>query len=301
MLGPLWFVIFINDIDDAAELINIIRKFADDSKLGHRVQNDSDRQILQQTLDNLCEWADTWGMSFNLDKCKIIHLGRNNQNYNYTMNNSDLINVKEEKDIGVIVTKDLKPSRQCAEAAKTANFVLGQLRRAFHFRDRNIFIRLYKTYVRCHLEYSIPAWSPWNAKDKELLERVQRRAVKMVSGLKGTTYEERLKELNLSTLEERRVRYDMVETFKILNGFNDVNSDTWFRKVGAEPARETRLTSYHKNLVGSRSRLDIRQNFFSQRVVNSWNNIPTDIKESHNPSIFKTRYDRWKQDTTDST
>ena len=90
---------------------------------------------------------------------------------------------------------------QCAKAAKKANSVLGQLCRGVGYRDKNVFIDLYKTYVRPHLEYAVQAWSPWTIGDKEILEAVQRRAVKAVSNLKGRNYEDRFRKLNLETLE----------------------------------------------------------------------------------------------------
>jgi hypothetical protein len=77
-------------------------------------------------------------------------------------------------------------------------------------------------YVRPHLEFASPAWSPWSESDKAVLEKIQRRAITMVSGLKGTEYEERLKELGLTTLEERRHQADMLQTFKIVRGIDKV-------------------------------------------------------------------------------
>jgi ribonuclease P/MRP protein subunit RPP40 len=88
--------------------------------------------------------------------------------------------------------------------------VLGQIFRAFHFRDRFTFTNLYKQYVRPHLEFVVQAWSPWTLQDKDMLEKVQKRAVGMVSGLSGTNYKEKLKELGLTTLEERRHQADML-------------------------------------------------------------------------------------------
>ena len=111
---------------------------------------------------------------------------------------------EEEKDIGVVVQANLKPSKQCTVAAQRANNVLSQLSRSFHYRDRRTFVQLYKQYVRPHLEFAVPAWSPWTVADKDVVERVQERAVRMVSGLKGETYAERLTELGLPTLELRR-------------------------------------------------------------------------------------------------
>ena len=81
-------------------------------------------------------------MSFNVAKCKILHVGHNNPKYEYFMNGIKLSEVKIEKDIGVKVSHDLKPSIQCQEAAKTANYILGTISRAFHFRDRHVFLNL---------------------------------------------------------------------------------------------------------------------------------------------------------------
>jgi hypothetical protein len=136
VLGPILFLIFINDLDGAARLIEILRKFADDTKLGQTMSTDEDKKRLQQALDNLCEWADKWGMEFNIKKCKIMHLGHNNPGHIFTMKNQQLETTEIERDIGVNVSNSLKPSLQCAQAAKTAQSVLSQISRAFHYRDR---------------------------------------------------------------------------------------------------------------------------------------------------------------------
>jgi hypothetical protein len=107
--------------------------------------------------------------------------------------------------------------------------VLGQLHRLFHYRDRHTFVGLYKQYVLPHLEFAVQAWNPWLGGDIELLEKVQRRAVNMVSGLKGTTYEEKLSELDMLTLEERLNQSDMVQVYKILHGHYRVDKSQWFR------------------------------------------------------------------------
>ena len=114
----------------------------------------------------------------------------------------------------MIVHQSLRPSLQCARAAKKANGVLGQLCKGVGYRNKEVFTGLYLTYVRPHLEYAIQAWSPWTAGDKEVLEAVQRRAVRAVTNLKGRTYEERLRELQLDTLEERRKRGDLLQAYR---------------------------------------------------------------------------------------
>ena len=165
-------------------------KFADDTKVAQPISCEQNRDALQAALDRLVSWADKWGMAFNVAKCKVMHIGHGNPRYDYAMLNMDLAATTEERDLGVITSSKLKPTAQCAKAAKTAQAVLGQLARAFHFRDRYVFVQLYTTYVRPHLELAIQAWSPWTAADKEVLEQVQKRAIIMVSGQRGCDYEQ---------------------------------------------------------------------------------------------------------------
>ena len=148
-------------------------------------------------------------MEFNISKCKVMHFGRNNPRHDYRMKGRLLEKTEEERDLGVMTMASAKPAAQCAKAARTAQAVLGQIARAFHFRDWEIFLGLYRQYIRPHLEFSVQAWAPWCQRDKELLENVQKRAVRMISGLRSELYEDRLKELGLTSLEERRHRADM--------------------------------------------------------------------------------------------
>ena len=277
VLGPILFLIYINDLDGAIENVSMIKKFADDTKLSKLITSERDREELQRALDDLCNWADKWGMAFNIDKCKVMHVGHNNPRYQYKMMGKILQSTEEEKDIGVTISASLKPGAQCRKAARTAQTVLAQVSRAFHFRDRHVFVRLYKTYVRPHLEFSVPAWSPSSGADRECLEKVQMRAVNMVSGLSGRTYDKKLLELGLVTLEERRHQIDMVQTFKILKGVDKVNRDTWFKSAG-DSGRDTRLAADPYNLRVPAARTEMRRTFFSQRVPNAWNRIPAEIK-----------------------
>ena len=160
------FVIFINDIDEAISTVtNIISKFADDTKVGRIVDSEEDRAALQEDINNLLVWTDKWQMEFNRGKCKVLHVGRGNPQFSYTMGGyapagQVLDTTKEEKDVGVIIHESLKPSANCAKRVKKGNQVLGQMARAFSYRDKYTWLRLYKQYVRPHLESCVQAWSP---------------------------------------------------------------------------------------------------------------------------------------------
>ena len=233
------------------------------------------------------EWSVTWQMEFNVKKCKIIHIGHNNPHLPYTLNNQTLVEEEREMDVGVIVSKNLKPSSHCLKAAQTANGVLSQVSRSFHYRDRNTFLKIYKMYVRPHLEFASPAWSPWLEGDINILENVQKRFVKMVSGLQGRTYGERLRELGILSLKSRRVYFDLLETFKSVRGISKVDYKQWFQLERDLDRRSTRARSSPLNIVLTRARLDMKKNFFSHRVVESWNSLPDDMRERLNLSSFK--------------
>lgn len=278
-------------MDDHATLISIIRKFADDTKLGNKIVNDFDRQDLQNCLDNLFNWTVDWGMEFNVNKCCVIHFGRQNPRYEYTMNNVQLRPAESERDIGVIISSNLKPAAHCSDIARKANFALNQILKCFHYRDKFVFLNLYKQRVRPLLEFSTAAWNPWLKSDIELLEKVQMKAVNSISPLKAKTYPEKLKELKLMSLETRRLRYDLIQVYKSLHKLDKVEPVTWFNTVGENPARVTRLSNYEFNLIKSRCRLDIRNQFFSQRVVDKWNSLPTNIKTKSSINSFKNALD----------
>lgn len=293
VLGPLLFIIYINDIDLETAELNVITKFADDTKGAKTVVTDSDRVTLQSVLNKLCEWGNKWGMQFNETKCKVLHCGKNNPKFSYKMNDVLLASVSEEKDLGLIIQENLQTSHQCASSANKANFMLGQISRAFHYRDKNTFLTLYKQRVRPLLEFSTPVWRPWLKSDIDILEQVQKRAIGMISGLKSDTYSGKLRELNLMSLEERRERADMISTFKILNGFDRVNYSTWFTKVSEMSHRLTRQSADCNRLSTPISNLELRKNFFSVRVVSKWNSLPEIIKNSKTVFTFKDSYDRW--------
>jgi hypothetical protein len=288
VLGPLLFLIFINNLDSVVEEVECLKKFADDTKLGNTVETPEDQARLQRALDALYQWSITWGMEFNVAKCKVMHAGTRNPGFEYKMAGQTLSETEAEKDIGVKVQRNLKPAAQCAEAARVAQAVLGQIARAFHYRDRHVFVQLYVQYVRPHLEFSTQAWSPWTAADKNVLERVQQRAVKMVSGLQSKVYEDRLKELGLQTLEERRHQADMVMVHKIMHGVGGLNPATWFESATSQ--RNTRSPADPMGIKKVYGKTELRNNFFSVRVIDDWNRVPQEMKQIANSEVFKKNY-----------
>jgi len=138
------------------------------------------------------------------------------------------------------------------------------------------------------LEYCIQAWRPYLRKDIDKLEKVQRRATKMIQGFRNLSYEERLKRLGLTTLEERRDRGDLIEIFRMFKGLSKLRPGVFFSLI------EGGITRGHNYKINvNRCRLDLRKYFFSQRVINKWNRLPESVVNSDNVNMFKNKYDKF--------
>ena len=285
VLGPLLFLIYINDLDHGTT--SKISKFADDTKLGGKALTAGDCEVIQRDLDNLSTWSEKWLLKFNKNKCKVMHIGYNNEKVNYTLQAHNLIKVEEEKDLGVMVKSDLKSGSQCLAASRKANIILGFIARNFQCKTPEVITRLYTSLVRPHLEYAVQFWSPSYQKDEKKLEGVQRRATKLIPGFRGLTYEERLKRLDLFSLNKRRIRGDLIETFKILKNIDKINKDNFLEL-------STQLTTRNNGLKlkGQRFNTDLRKNFFNVRVIESWNKLPASVVQANTTDTFKARLDK---------
>lgn len=291
VLGPLLFLIFINDLPNWIRN-SMIHMFADDTKISRKISVENDSVLLQQDLDSLMNWSKQCHLDFNVDKCKIMRIKHGYQT-EYELDGNKIQETGEERDLEVFVTNDLKPSVQCAKAAAKGMQVLGVIKRNFVLTDEEDFRLLFNGFVRPHLEYCVPVWSPYLRKDIECLEKVQRRATKLVKGLQYKSYEERLRLLGITSLEKRRIRGDLIQVFRIVKGFDKVDLESFFE---LDNGGGHGLRGHQWKLKVKRSRLQLRGGFFSQRVINTWNRMPEGVVEAPSVNSFKIRLDEWSKD-----
>ena len=283
ILGPLLFLIYINDLD--TDMQSKVLKFADDTKLCHRANGDEDNRVLQKDLDLATNWTKRWQMEFNVKKCKIMHIGPTNQQAVYTMGNHKLDKVEEEKDLGVNILSSLSVSHSCAKAASKGQQMAGFIYRTVSYKSIETVVLLYKALVRPHLEYCAQVWAPYLRKDIDALERVQRRVTKMIKCI-STCRMKSAKKIGLIKLENRRRRGDLIEVFKIVKGLVNVAPDTFFHMSN----RQSR--GHRFKLEKPRARLEIRKHCFSHRVVDVWNCLPAHVVETVTVNQFKAAIQR---------
>ena len=294
VLGPLLFVIYINDILDNVKSDGLL--YADDTKLFRCITSKQDAQALQSDLDELEDWSRKWLLSFHPDKCHVLTLGKfeNIQHTErYKIYDKELDHVFDEKDLGVIVDADLTFEEHISTKVRIANAMVGLIRRSFSYLSGKAFTKMYTSFVRPHLEYAQAVWSPTSQKYINMLESVQIRATKLVDGFGNLEYRERLQRLDLPTLVYRRQRGDMIELFKHFTKYDRNTITSSFQpKERSSRRHEFQLHEYRAK-DGVRG---VHSKSFYQRSIKMWNELPSVVVNSKNINIFKNNLDKvWNE------
>ena len=287
VLGPLLFIIYINDIDDDTSS-NVI-KFADDVKIfapciGGISPHLPRPASLQDDLNTISQWCKDWCLNLNFAKCFCFHVGSNNPHSSYSIDDHPLSDVNLIVDLGITFTEDLKPSAQCLKVAAKAQRMISVIKLSFKYLDVNTLTLLYKALVRPILEYCGVVWCPYLIKDIDILENVQRRFTRFLPSLRDLPYNARLTHLNLDTLYARRLRFDLTTIYKIFHGLIKIDRSSLFHL-----STDLRTRGHNYKLFMSHSHLDVRKYFFSNRVIPMWNSLPASCVEASTVRIFKTQ------------
>jgi hypothetical protein len=285
VLGPELFKIYVSDLPEGIQANSLM--YADDMKVWAEVTSVDQANNLQQSLDALHEWSIRWKMPVNPSKCSVLPIGSTTLSHSYTLGGNLLTVSEVERDLGILVSSNLKSTDDTRRKVAAATRMLCAIRRAFSGFPATVFRTLFCSHVRPILEYGQPAVFPLSKGETDLLEKVQRRGTRWVSGFRALPYEERLRRLKLFPLEYRRRRGDLIYTRRILNGDMGVQLRSFFTLNNQFPTR-----GHHMKLFKPR-RLRLKPNFtLSTRVINDWNVLSPAVIGAQSERGFKDLMDR---------
>ncbi|KFO59234.1 hypothetical protein N302_15957, partial [Corvus brachyrhynchos] len=238
-------------------------------------------------LDRLEMWTEANLMKFNKAKRKVLHPGHGNPRHTNGLGREVIESSPEEKDLELTSDEKLDMSQLCVLRAQKANQILGCITRSVAIRSKKVILPLCSAHMRSHLEYCAQFWCPHHKKDLELLEQVQRRAMKFVRGLEHLPYEHRLRKLRPFSLEKRRLHGDLMANFQYLKGaYRGAGEGLFIRNC----SDRTRNNGY--KLKEGRFRLHIKKKFFTVGVIRQWNRLPREVVDAPTLAVFKARLDK---------
>lgn len=288
VLGPILFLLYINDLTQAIKH-SYICIFADDSKLIKAIRSMRDRELFNEDIIAATEWAINNKMELNKLKYQLLQYGKDKElKIPYIIDgNTKVEKSYSVKDLGVLMDEDMSFAEQINTVKNKAKKVAGWIFRIVQSRKKEDIMLLYRTYVRPHLEYACPVWSPYHLNKIQTIESVQRSVTSRISELETLNYHQRLEKLNLYSLQRRRERYDIIHMWKIQQGIipNDINLQFyqtprhgWKCKPEKLPQRQIHLAT-------------IKHNSFSSRAAALFNLVPKNVKEAKTIETFKYKLD----------
>ena len=226
-LGPLLFIIYINDLPEMFDTAVVTKMYADDVKLYTNVHCAAGGHQLQANLTKLFNWSTIWQLPISVKKCAVMAIGKNTSQLttpSLTLGHSSIPAVESISDLGVTVHRSLTFASHICNVVRKASVRMNLMFKCFTTRHNHTLIRGYKVYVRPILEHCSIIWSPYRVKDIKAIETVQRKFTKRLNGLQYKSYADRLLATNLESLQERRIKSDLIFAYKILFGYVDIDS-----------------------------------------------------------------------------
>ena len=278
ILGPLLFLLYINDISENLSLGSKIALFADDAKIFRHIFDFTDCLALQADLHTLENWSKTWQMNFNAKKCKVISIARNiRHDMSYCLNGTILGKVNHFKDLGIIITSDMTWDHHIRSKVSKANQLLGMIKRSIgpnvptHPKQL-----LYSTLIKTTILYASVIWAA-NRHYQNFIESVQRRATKYILNDYSSDYRSRLLKLKMVPLGYIKEIADACFLYKCLHGYCNININD-FVNFYDNSASRTRAANQHLLLIPRNIKTQNFASFYTNRITYQWNSIPNSVR-----------------------
>ena len=298
VLRPLLFLLHINDMPSVLDTSTSCRLFADDCLVYQVVNSIQDQIQLQRDLKRLEEWAHDWGMVFNPSKCHIMAVGSGPRTIShiphfYELCGSILTSVDQEKYLGVMLSHDLTWSPHIEKVATKANQKLDFIRRNLKGSPEKLKKLAYIALVRSGLEYASVIWDPHLAKDRDRLERCQRHTARWIKSSYSHTasVSQMLKDLELKTLQERKICARLVFMYKILNSHVAVPPPSLNIEKNTRPTRG--LATKDRLIVPRCNKTDLQESFAPKTILD-WNKLPQSVTAAGSVASFKSQISQLK-------
>ena len=285
VLGPLLFLIYINDLPQYVSPGTKVKLLADDSAVYRKITSKEDHFILQRDLENLVKWESEWSMEFHPDKCQLlrISLKRNTSQYNYEIHNTQIQETTNAKYLGITINNKLSWNTHIDTVCQKGNHTLNFIQQNFGSCNEKVKSNLYKTYVRPVLEYSSSVWDPHTKCNQDKIEMVQRRAARFV---KNVPYRDQISITNLiqqlhwTQLSERRAKTKVTLLYKSLNNIVAIPTD--HLKLTLSQTRQ------QYNFWYPFAHSDVYRYSFFMDTIRLWNKLPSNIKSAPTLTSFQT-------------
>jgi hypothetical protein len=259
-----------------------VKLFADDCKLYFAFKKGSnDTHILQEAINSLVKWTEISQLQIAFEKCAILHLGYGNHKVQYSFGNKVIPVVKSIRDLGVIVSDNMKFHEHIENITKAASRSAILIKKCFVYDNPKFLMKMFNVFVRPKIEYASQVWNPYLLMDIDMLENVQRRFTKYIPQMFNLSYPQRLHQLKLHSLELRRLHLDLTFAYKLIHGKMKVNFSSYF------VFNKNQTRSNGLKLQKPWAAKCVRLNFFSHRIVRIWNSLPAEMVFSSNVSKFK--------------
>lgn len=294
VLGPLLFVLFINDISTIVH-DSKIRLFADDIKIYKEIESPNDCDKFQADINKISNWLDENKLILSGSKSGLLRIGTKFGDCpGYLLEGTQITSYKEFRDLGVIIDNDLTFSSHIAKLSSQSTQKSRCITRSFRCPDDDFKLNMHKTFVLPTVEFASSVWCPYKIGEIKVIETVQRRFSKYLDFHHSISYVDRCKKLDILPLVYRRIIADLVLTYKIIHElFSGVTREEFFT-MKSPTARGHCL-----QIFKTRTNKSQRTNFFAERVIDNWNALPPEIVKSGTVKQFKNRLTKLFKNKTD--